>query len=54
MQPGVRIIKNSRRVISAVNLARDVMARVSLRETEAIIEMRLEAFLKHQQWHYSW
>lgn len=36
--------KNSQRVISAVNLARDVMARVSPRETEAIIEMRLEAF----------
>lgn len=31
-------------VISAVNLAKNVMACVSLRETEAIIEMRLESF----------
>lgn len=31
-------------VISAVNLALNVMACVSLKETEAIIEMRLESF----------
>lgn len=32
------------RVINAVNLAKNVMACVSLRETETIIEMRLESF----------
>lgn len=38
------IYKKPERVISAVNLAKNVMACVSLRETEAIIEMRLESF----------
>lgn len=38
-------------IISAVNFALNVMACVSPKEAEAITEMRLESFLKHQQQH---